>query len=110
MSLAFESHIPEDKYMTTRLLTASRTTRRSATPSSMGGPPGDFMGGEQGGFRPETSMSNMSISSTTTLKRDMREKFLKYANKVLRFYAQWDDRGSMFGQKSEYVLNYYLQV
>jgi hypothetical protein len=27
----------------------------------------------------------------------------------LRFYAQWDDRGSMFGQKLDYVINYFLQ-
>jgi hypothetical protein len=109
MGLLFETHIPEDKYMATRLATASRNSRRSATPDSMMGGPG--MGGMEdgGGFRPDTSMSNLSISSTNTGKRDMREKFLKYANKVLRFYAQWDDRGSMFGQKLEYVLNYYLQ-
>uniref|UniRef100_A0A7S4NJR6 EF-hand domain-containing protein n=1 Tax=Guillardia theta TaxID=55529 RepID=A0A7S4NJR6_GUITH len=29
--------------------------------------------------------------------------------KVLRFYAQWDDRSSMFGQKLEYIINYFLQ-
>ena len=27
----------------------------------------------------------------------------------MRFYAQWDDRGSMFGQKLDYVINYFLQ-
>ena len=43
-------------------------------------------------------------------KRDMREKFLKYANKVLRFYAFWDDRGTMFGERMEYVINYFLAV
>jgi hypothetical protein len=52
----------------------------------------------------------MSMSSVSpSKKRDMREKFLKYANKVLRFYAYWDDSGSMFGERMEYVINYYLQ-
>ena len=37
-----------------------------------------------------------------------REKFLKYNNKVLRFYTVWDDRKSMFGDKRYYTLNYYL--
>mmetsp|Transcript_35755 Transcript_35755/g.70052 ORF Transcript_35755/g.70052 Transcript_35755/m.70052 type:complete len:393 (-) Transcript_35755:35-1213(-) len=37
-----------------------------------------------------------------------RAKFLKFNNKVLRFYAVWDDRKSMFGDKKYYVVNYYL--
>lgn len=37
-----------------------------------------------------------------------RAKFLKYNNKVLRFYALWDDRKSMYGFKRHYVLNFYL--
>ena len=37
-----------------------------------------------------------------------REKFLKFNNKVLRFYGLWDDRKSMFGDKHYYTLNYYL--
>ena len=53
----------------------------------------------------------MSMSSVGSVaKRDMREKFLKYANKVLRFYAFWDDRGTMFGERMEYVINYFLAV
>jgi hypothetical protein len=32
-----------------------------------------------------------------------------FREQVLRFYAQWDDRGSMFGQKLDYVINYFLQ-
>eukprot|EP00286_Rhodomonas_abbreviata_P009235 CAMPEP_0181324586 /NCGR_PEP_ID=MMETSP1101-20121128/20444_1 /TAXON_ID=46948 /ORGANISM="Rhodomonas abbreviata, Strain Caron Lab Isolate" /LENGTH=645 /DNA_ID=CAMNT_0023432783 /DNA_START=141 /DNA_END=2078 /DNA_ORIENTATION=+ len=37
-----------------------------------------------------------------------REKFLKFNNKVLRFYGLWDDRKSMFGDKRHYVVNFYL--
>ena len=37
-----------------------------------------------------------------------RERFLKFNNKVLRFYGLWDDRKSMFGDKHYYTLNYYL--
>uniref|UniRef100_A0A7S0W4D5 EF-hand domain-containing protein n=1 Tax=Hemiselmis tepida TaxID=464990 RepID=A0A7S0W4D5_9CRYP len=104
MSLQFETHIPEDKYMTMRLATASRSGRNTATP----GPGDESM--EMGGFRPDSQASMSSMTSVAGgTKRDMREKFLKYANKVLRFYGQWDDRGSMFGQKLEYVINYFLQ-
>jgi hypothetical protein len=107
MSLQFETHIPEDKYMTHRQLTESRMGRRSQTPTSMS--MGDMLDSlpTDDGLRPDSSMSSITNG---TQKRDMREKFLKYANKVLRFYAQWDDRGSMFGQKLQYVINYFLQV
>lgn len=37
-----------------------------------------------------------------------RAKFLKFNNKVLRFFCLWDDRKSMFGDKRKYVLNFYL--
>ena len=99
LKLSFESSVPVDKYMVQRA-TLSRLSTRSATPAADGRSSVDLL-------RPDTSMSMSSVSST--VKRDMREKFLKYANKVLRFYAYWDDRGSMFGERMEYVLNYYLQ-
>jgi len=103
MKMRFEGNVPEDRYMAQRALSESRMGRQTPDPSqSMDGFDGF------GDMRPETSMSNMSVG-TTTARRDMREKFLKYANKVLRFYAHWDDRGSMFGQKNEYVINYFLQ-
>jgi len=99
MKLCFEGNIPEDKYMAQRALSESRMGRHDSSQAM------DFDG--MGDMRPETSMSNLSVGTTT--RRDMREKFLKYANKVLRFYAHWDDRGSMFGQKLEYIINYFLQ-
>jgi hypothetical protein len=99
MKLLFETNVPEDRYMTQRAISESRMGRR--TPAAE-----DSMDGFED-VRAETSMSNTSAGTTT--RRDMREKFLKYANKVLRFYAHWDDRGSMFGQKLEYVINYFLQ-
>ena len=37
-----------------------------------------------------------------------RERFLKYNGKVLRFFAYWDDRKSMFGDKKFFVVNYFL--
>lgn len=36
MVLQFETHIPEDKYMSQRILSESRLGRRSGTPSTMG--------------------------------------------------------------------------
>eukprot|EP00281_Chroomonas_sp_CCMP1168_P014460 CAMPEP_0206216454 /NCGR_PEP_ID=MMETSP0047_2-20121206/2729_1 /ASSEMBLY_ACC=CAM_ASM_000192 /TAXON_ID=195065 /ORGANISM="Chroomonas mesostigmatica_cf, Strain CCMP1168" /LENGTH=645 /DNA_ID=CAMNT_0053638801 /DNA_START=28 /DNA_END=1965 /DNA_ORIENTATION=+ len=108
MTLHFETHIPEDKYITTRQLTESRMGKRSGTPNTMGG--ADILQNETDpSYRPETSMSSVTSETGKAVRRDMREKFLKYANKVLRFYAQWDDRGSMFGQKLQYVINYFLQ-
>jgi len=105
MRLMLEDQIPEDKYLAHRARTESRMGKRSTTPSAMNmNDPLDSPTSEAQ-FRPDTSMS--SVEGGT--KRDMREKFLKYANKVLRFYAQWDDRGSMFGQKLDYVINYFLQ-
>ncbi len=79
MSLQFETHIPEDKYMTMRLNTASRSGRRSAAAT-----PGPGEGSmETGGFRPDSQASMSSMTSVGVgTKRDMREKFLKYANKV----------------------------
>ena len=35
-----------------------------------------------------------------------RERFLKFNNKVLRFFGLWDDRKSMFGDKHFYTINY----
>jgi len=99
MRMEFEDQIPEDKYLAHRAMTESRMGKRSTTPSVF-----DALDSPTSEKRPDTSMS---FEGST--RRDMREKFLKYANKVLRFYAQWDDRGSMFGQKLDYVLNYYLQ-
>ena len=37
-----------------------------------------------------------------------RERFLKFNGKVLRFYAYWDDRKSMFGDKKFFIVNYFL--
>jgi len=37
-----------------------------------------------------------------------RERFLKFNNKVLRFFGLWDDRKSMFGDKHFYTINYFL--
>jgi len=103
MKMRFEGNVPEDRYLAQRAMSESRMGRQTPDPSqSM-----DGFDGLMEDMRAETSMSNMSVG--TTARRDMREKFLKYANKVLRFYAHWDDRGSMFGQKLEYIINYYLQ-
>jgi hypothetical protein len=100
MKMRFEANVPEDRYMAQRAISESRMGRQTPDPSQS-------MDGFDFNDRPETNMSGLSVG--TAARRDMREKFLKYANKVLRFYAHWDDRGSMFGQKLEYVINYYLQ-
>jgi len=104
LKLTFESAVPVDKY-TVQRATLSRLSTRSATPALDGRT--SQLSSTSEIFRPDSSMSASSVSSPP--KRDMREKFLKYANKVLRFYALWDDRGSMFGERMEFIINYYLQ-
>lgn len=39
---------------------------------------------------------------------DKLKKFLEMDRKVLRFYAMWDDRDSMFGEIRKYLIHYYL--
>jgi len=34
--------------------------------------------------------------------------FLKHGRKVLRFYAYWDDRASLYGDLNRYILHYFL--
>eukprot|EP00281_Chroomonas_sp_CCMP1168_P026865 CAMPEP_0206237264 /NCGR_PEP_ID=MMETSP0047_2-20121206/14173_1 /ASSEMBLY_ACC=CAM_ASM_000192 /TAXON_ID=195065 /ORGANISM="Chroomonas mesostigmatica_cf, Strain CCMP1168" /LENGTH=619 /DNA_ID=CAMNT_0053661689 /DNA_START=87 /DNA_END=1946 /DNA_ORIENTATION=- len=65
-----------------------------------------------GGSHPSTGVGAPDFD-TARLKPNQRAghkraKFLKYNNKVLRFYALWDDRKSMFGDKRHYVVNFYL--
>ncbi len=43
-----------------------------------------------------------------TLVADKLEKFLANDGKVLRFFAVWDDRGAMYGEKRPFVVHYYL--
>lgn len=31
------------------------------------------------------------------------------SGKVLRFYAVWDDRGGLYGDRRPYVVHYYLE-
>ena len=67
-----------------------------------------------GGMTQQTrGRTGMTETDTALLKPSQRAgmkraKFLKFNNKVLRFYCVWDDRKSMFGDKKNYVLNYYL--
>ncbi|XP_012923524.1 EF-hand domain-containing family member C2 isoform X1 [Heterocephalus glaber] len=39
---------------------------------------------------------------------DTRRQFLEYNGKVLRFFCLWDDSGSLFGERRELVLHYFL--
>mmetsp|Transcript_24048 Transcript_24048/g.78235 ORF Transcript_24048/g.78235 Transcript_24048/m.78235 type:complete len:455 (+) Transcript_24048:259-1623(+) len=105
LNLEFESIIPEDKYMSQRALSESKMNRGAASPMTTSSYNEILDNKSEDTYRVESSIATL----TTAQKRDMREKFLKYANKVLRFYAQWDDRSSMFGQKLEYIINYFLQ-
>lgn len=40
---------------------------------------------------------------------DRRERFLAFNRKVLRFYCQWDDRNSIYGERRPYTLHFYLE-
>ncbi|NXF41662.1 EFHC1 protein, partial [Nyctibius bracteatus] len=39
---------------------------------------------------------------------DQLKQFLTYDKKVLRFYAVWDDTGSLFGENRSCIIHYYL--
>jgi EF-hand domain-containing protein 1 len=43
------------------------------------------------------------------LEGDRLRKFLEQSGRVLRFYALWDDRGGLYGDRRPYVLHYYLE-
>jgi len=40
--------------------------------------------------------------------REKLRKFLDYDKKVLRFEGQWDDTGSLYGDRNSYVVSYFL--
>ncbi|ELU05830.1 hypothetical protein CAPTEDRAFT_167243 [Capitella teleta] len=44
----------------------------------------------------------------TTSDFDKLRQFLEMDRKVLRFYAVWDDRDSMFGELRKFIIHYYL--
>ncbi|CAF3034459.1 unnamed protein product [Rotaria sp. Silwood2] len=39
---------------------------------------------------------------------DKLKQYIEMDRKVLRFYATWDDRSQMFGEKREFVIQYFL--
>lgn len=43
------------------------------------------------------------------LEGDRLKQFLTQSSKVLRFYAVWDDRGGLYGDRRPYVVHYYLE-
>jgi len=43
-----------------------------------------------------------------TLVPDRLRKFLQNDRKVLRFFAVWDDRKSLYGDRRPYIIHYYL--
>ncbi|CAF1560646.1 unnamed protein product, partial [Adineta steineri] len=45
---------------------------------------------------------------TTKNDFDKLKQYVEMDRKVLRFYAVWDDRSQMFGEKREFVIQYYL--
>lgn len=47
------------------------------------------------------------VTYTNTDKTNLR-RFLEFDGKVLRFYAIWDDRKSLFGERRKFTLQYFL--
>lgn len=47
-------------------------------------------------------------SMTTPSQFDKLKQFLEMDGKVLRFFCIWDDRASMFGERKQYILHFYL--
>lgn len=43
------------------------------------------------------------------LEGDRLKQFLAQSGRVLRFYAVWDDRGGLYGDRRPYVVHYYLE-
>jgi len=97
-------------------LSIRSTTAANTQPGWMGGSTQGSSRGSQGmtgGGSMATGSRAQTGFDTALLKPNQRaghrrSKFLKFNNKVLRFYAVWDDRKSMFGDKKKYVVNYYL--
>ena len=76
------SQVPEDKYLAQRALSESRMGRRAT--GATGDLHGDIFESPRSDAELARPDTNMSMGSTTGggPRRDMREKFLKYANKV----------------------------
>lgn len=47
------------------------------------------------------------VSYINTDKTNLR-RFLDFDGKVLRFYATWDDRESLFGEKRKFIVHFFL--
>jgi len=47
------------------------------------------------------------VSRTNNDKKNLKN-FIDYDGKVLRFYAVWDDRGKIFGEKRKFIIIYFL--
>lgn len=59
--------------------------------------------------REASEQSKTSVESlASTHRKDTLGKFLKYDRKVLQFSCIWDDTKRLYGDKHEYVLQYFL--
>ena len=47
------------------------------------------------------------VTYTNTDKTNLK-RFLDYDGKVLRFYAVWDDRKALFGERRKFILHFFL--
>ncbi|NXT23015.1 EFHC1 protein, partial [Syrrhaptes paradoxus] len=60
-------------------------------------------------FDPYTEQRQMPLRKYITPSDfDQLKQFLTYDKQVLRFYAMWDDTGSMFGENRSCIIHYFL--
>jgi hypothetical protein len=59
-------------------------------------------------IRPARNPAVSSVSGHTIHRNEKLKQFLEFDRKVLRYYCIWDDRESMFGERREFVIHYYL--
>eukprot|EP00670_Eutreptiella_braarudii_P007522 CAMPEP_0174290272 /NCGR_PEP_ID=MMETSP0809-20121228/28153_1 /TAXON_ID=73025 ORGANISM="Eutreptiella gymnastica-like, Strain CCMP1594" /NCGR_SAMPLE_ID=MMETSP0809 /ASSEMBLY_ACC=CAM_ASM_000658 /LENGTH=751 /DNA_ID=CAMNT_0015388809 /DNA_START=96 /DNA_END=2351 /DNA_ORIENTATION=+ len=84
---------PQDQYTEIRRkVTAQMVPRKQKT--------GNDMDYHQGGSGRQAKLTPEEIGLT--------KQFLAHDKKVLRFYCQWDDRDSLYGDVRLYILHYFL--
>jgi len=92
---------PTDAYNTSRSLMKERDTGADQTIArgKKQNPLKKFM---------EASLGNASPRMRVGTQSDNLSRFLENDRQVLRFYAQWDDTSTLYGQVHNYTINFFL--
>ncbi|WIA37576.1 hypothetical protein OEZ86_014482 [Tetradesmus obliquus] len=86
--------------------------------------PGDYPGDPVDDYRQRFALTTAPVKKSNDLatfvearlgkpshllEGDRLKQFLAQSGKVLRFYAVWDDRSGLYGDRRPYVVHYYLE-